>query len=209
MEKTKLDIINSATELFKKYGLRSVSIDDVCKELRISKKTFYNFFKQKEELIIQVLENLHEQSKKKTKEPWLYEKDKNIIDVLMEHDKEFRNSSEKDKKHFIMFYDLEKYYPAIFRKYIEAMKKQHLTMVNRLIKHGLSEKVFREDMDVELMSEYLSAQFEAAREFFGKKNRNNYSQIFSFFRDIIVRILVNERGMEYYLKNYYNNNSTE
>lgn len=48
---TRKRIIKVASELFLKYGLRSVTIDDICNELRISKKTFYVHFKQKEELI--------------------------------------------------------------------------------------------------------------------------------------------------------------
>jgi len=52
---TRKRIIKVASELFLKYGLRSVTIDDICNELRISKKTFYVHFKQKEELIESLL----------------------------------------------------------------------------------------------------------------------------------------------------------
>ncbi|MDR0812125.1 MAG: TetR/AcrR family transcriptional regulator, partial [Paludibacter sp.] len=42
-------ILNTSTAMFCEYGLKRVSIDDICNELRISKKTFYSIFKQKEE----------------------------------------------------------------------------------------------------------------------------------------------------------------
>ncbi len=48
-------ILKTASDLFLKYGLRSVSIDDICNELHISKKTFYAHFKQKEELVESLL----------------------------------------------------------------------------------------------------------------------------------------------------------
>ena len=47
----KNEILKTAGELFFKYGLRSVSIDDICNEMHISKKTFYVHFKQKDELV--------------------------------------------------------------------------------------------------------------------------------------------------------------
>ena len=45
MNKQKKDILKTASGLFSKYGLKSVSIDDICSGLGISKKTFYNYFK--------------------------------------------------------------------------------------------------------------------------------------------------------------------
>ncbi len=52
----KEQITATAKELFLQYGIRSVSVDDICKELRMSKKTFYQYFGQKEELINHLLE---------------------------------------------------------------------------------------------------------------------------------------------------------
>ncbi|MBO8440564.1 MAG: helix-turn-helix transcriptional regulator [bacterium] len=48
MDELKYKIIDKAKELFLKYGLRSVTIDDICRDLRISKKTFYSVLKGKE-----------------------------------------------------------------------------------------------------------------------------------------------------------------
>lgn len=44
-------IIKRAAELFKDYGIRSVSLDDLCSSIRISKKTFYVYFVSKDMLI--------------------------------------------------------------------------------------------------------------------------------------------------------------
>ena len=52
----KTDIIKTAGELFFRLGIRSVSIDDICHELGMSKKTFYVYFASKEELIEQTLQ---------------------------------------------------------------------------------------------------------------------------------------------------------
>ena len=49
------DILKTSTRLFFKFGLRSVSIEDICNELRISKKNFYTCFSQQEALIEDIL----------------------------------------------------------------------------------------------------------------------------------------------------------
>ncbi len=202
MEKMKLDIINTATTLFKKYGLRSISIDDVCKELRISKKTFYNYFKQKEELIEEVLQNIHEQSKKTTKLPWVYDEGKNIIDIVMDSEKDMMSSSEKGKKHFIMLYDLEKYYPNVFKKHMDIMSDNNQEVMKNFIKQGLLEKLFREDLNIDLMSKYITAQFQTMRGLIKNQKKSDLHELFCFFRDITIRILVNEKGMQYYVEKY-------
>ena len=59
MDEQRNKIIDLALERFKQYGIRSVSIDDLCHELGMSKKTFYVYFKQKDELVQDVLRSMH------------------------------------------------------------------------------------------------------------------------------------------------------
>jgi AcrR family transcriptional regulator len=205
MEKLKQDITDAAAALFKKCGLRSVSIDDVCKELRISKKTFYNYFKQKDELIEQVLLCMHELKKTKTKYPWVYDSSKNIIDILMEFDKTIKNNAENEKKHWSMIFDLEKYYPKIFQQREEAMKAHNLEIIKILINKGLEEGIFRKDMDIELTAMFLASQFRTMMELIMHDDRKmNYGKMLGFISDVVIRILANEKGMVYYLEKYYN-----
>ena len=55
-EDQKIHIIKTAGEMFFRLGIRSVSVDDICRELGISKKTFYVYFESKDELIEQLLD---------------------------------------------------------------------------------------------------------------------------------------------------------
>ena len=56
MENQKQQIIKTAGEMFFRLGIRSVSIDDICRELGMSKKTFYVYFAGKDELVAQLLQ---------------------------------------------------------------------------------------------------------------------------------------------------------
>ena len=48
---TKDRIVKGAEELFFKYGIKSVTMDDIAKHLAVSKKTIYQFFEDKNELV--------------------------------------------------------------------------------------------------------------------------------------------------------------
>ena len=58
------NILKTGAKRFLKYGLRSVSIDDICADLRISKKTFYTYFSQKEALVEAVLQDMDQKKRK-------------------------------------------------------------------------------------------------------------------------------------------------
>ena len=79
MEKKKKHILEKTAELYLKYGIRSVTMEDVSREVGISKKTLYQYFKDKEDLVNQTIDNLIYQNH--------YEKAKkesdNAIDALL------------------------------------------------------------------------------------------------------------------------------
>ena len=47
----KIQIINTANSLFMKYGIRRVSVEELCREAGVSKMTFYKYFKNKKDLV--------------------------------------------------------------------------------------------------------------------------------------------------------------
>ena len=77
---TKEKILNGAVGLFMKYGLRSISMDDLARHLSVSKKTLYQHFADKEDLITIVL-SAHIESNRKQYEA-IAENSANAIDDL-------------------------------------------------------------------------------------------------------------------------------
>ena len=49
------ELLENISELFLKYGLRSTSMDDICSHLKISKKTLYQYFSNKDDLVEQIM----------------------------------------------------------------------------------------------------------------------------------------------------------
>lgn len=67
-DKNKQKIISAAKNLFWKYGFRKVSVDEICKEAKLSKMTFYKFFPNKIELAKKIFEDLVEDGLKQYNE---------------------------------------------------------------------------------------------------------------------------------------------
>ncbi|MHC4663288.1 MAG: TetR/AcrR family transcriptional regulator [Planctomycetota bacterium] len=58
IEKTRLKILGAAERLFVRYGFQKTTIGDICHEGRISRQTFYRYFPDKEELLINYIMQL-------------------------------------------------------------------------------------------------------------------------------------------------------
>ena len=193
MDSQAIQIIHTATRLFEQFGIRSVSIDNVCNELRISKKTFYVHFSQKEDLVASVLdyqENVvHEKFSKLLK-------DKNAIESLIIIIKEIKKSVETESQS--MCFDLLKYYPKIYEKHelkkLEAMKIGFEMNLHQ----GISEGYYRSDLDVELTSLFHSIQMKKTFEIMEQSPKKyTKKRLVEFFIDLIVHFIANEKGLKY------------
>ncbi|MFA6581899.1 MAG: TetR/AcrR family transcriptional regulator, partial [Paludibacter sp.] len=146
-------IINTAGRLFDQFGIRSVSIDNVCNELHISKKTFYTYFPQKEDLVDAVLSNQKKSNNEKYEKMF---KNKNAIDSLILIIKEIKKNAECESQ--TMIYDLEKYYPKVFEKHMAQNSEVIRLGFQQNLKQGIEEGYYRDDLDVELISLFHSIQ---------------------------------------------------
>ena len=189
--------IETATELFAKYGIRSISIDDICNEIHISKKTFYLYFKQKDELIKEVLHRIRSKKFKKVEQKIQTIANFNIIDEILFHNIDFVRTHQDKLRSFT--YDLEKYYPDLMNEYRQTISDAYTQMCYIATKKGVKDGLFREDIDINTVSVFISAQIQKTYTFLQSNTKLQAGQIIDFLSDICVRALVNEKGLKYYL----------
>ncbi|MFB6342997.1 TetR/AcrR family transcriptional regulator [Saccharicrinis sp. FJH62] len=147
------NILDKVKDLFMRYGIKSVTMDDVSRELGISKKTLYQYVSNKEDLVEKVLEYLHGQIDKRDK--MCDTRDKNAIEILM---------MVSDKVSYMMKnqnpsmqYDLKKYYPEIFRKFYEIQREEIYKSIISNINKGKIEELYRDEVNPVLVAKlYLS-----------------------------------------------------
>lgn len=186
-------ILKTAGELFFKFGIRSVSIDDICAELHISKKTFYTVFKQKEELIVELLDAM--QQKKEKGYHLVMAQDGNVMDMLMTNFKRLRGNSMD--KHLAFVYDLEKFYPELWYERQKMMRDLDRTQTMHMLQKGIDQGMYRKDLDVEATAILFTHLVEQV---FKDLTMMSVSQRVDYALDMLVRMVCSEEGMAYYLK---------
>ena len=202
MESQQEMIVSTACRLFEQFGIRSVSIDNVCTELRISKKTFYTYFPQKEDLVDAVLNYQRDINYEKFGKMF---RNKNAIDSLILIIKEIRKNGEHESQAFC--YDLEKYYPKIHEKFEQKKREEIRTGFELNLRQGINEGYYRNDLDVELISFFHSIQIKNTFEFMSQDSKKyTKKRLIDFFIDLMIHLIANEKGLKYMEENY---NKTE
>ncbi|NLF43134.1 MAG: TetR/AcrR family transcriptional regulator, partial [Bacteroidales bacterium] len=145
------DLIKRISELYMKYGIRSVTMDDLARELAISKKTLYQHFKDKEEVVEKVMDYHDEQQHKHIESFFDPRNDSyNAIDQLIELSR-FLARHLSDVNHSLT-YDLQKYYPAIWQKTTQT-KRDYIS--RNLIKNmeiGIQQGIYSSDLNIEIIA---------------------------------------------------------
>ena len=180
---------------FIRYGINSVSIEDLCNQSGISKKTFYLNYANKVELIRSVLDLLHNEKCATVEKKRHLMESMNVIDFIASFASTFVTSKEKISS--ILIYDLEKYYPDILHEYKKKGDLFFEESLERYITRGISEGLFREDMDIKNTVEYIKCTIPSIKQM--KESSNKTAEEFNMFViDLYLRILASGRGLIYY-----------
>jgi len=141
----KCPILTKATEMFLSLGFKSVTMDDIASEMGISKKTIYQRFSTKPELVKQATLELFESISCEIDSIRALKKDP--IEELFEIKKIISNHLKNESASSI--YQLQKYYPKI---HATLKKKQFEKMDDCLIKNlneGIKLELYRNEINVE------------------------------------------------------------
>jgi AcrR family transcriptional regulator len=152
MDEKKLSIIKKGLELFSLYGIRSVTMDDLAREISVSKKTLYQFFNNKSELVKEVMEfTAQEILDQLESEPG---DETNAIEEFFYHRRElFKKLS---RQNTTVTFDLKKYYPDVFNKVKEIRRKVLSEVYIRNLKKGISQEVYRPDLDINFLASLMT-----------------------------------------------------
>jgi TetR/AcrR family transcriptional regulator, cholesterol catabolism regulator len=143
-------ILEKATDLFMRYGIRSITMDEIATQLGISKKTIYQFFTDKDAMVEAVVSDETRRNEdeclnlSKTAENAVHE-----IFLAMDNMEEMLKGMNPQ-----IIHDLEKHHPAAFKK-LKQYKYQFLySVIKQNLERGLKEEVYRSDLNVELTTRH-------------------------------------------------------
>lgn len=150
MTPTKTEIIEKVWKLFHQYGIKSITMDDVSHELAISKKTLYELFSDKWNLVDQVVDRGIE-----TQRRLISEAKKDSPNAIHEVFSVFKVYLQMVKERFPSFeYDLKKYYPDIAARLNKIKRKEIIENTLSNLQRGKDEGLYREDLDAEIISRF-------------------------------------------------------
>lgn len=147
---TKQRIQKTAHDLVMQYSIRSVSMDDIAASLGMSKKTIYQYFKDKDELVESVVEDVihtnqcicnqdKEKADNAVHELFL------VMEMMVEMFKTMNPS---------ILFDMQKYHPAAFKKFQTHRNEYLYNMCKQNLERGIREELFRPEINVDTMARY-------------------------------------------------------
>ena len=189
----KKSIVITSTELFLTLGFKSVTMDDIAEEMKISKKTIYTFFENKEALVQSVVFSMY--SYITTNLTQIREEAKNPISELYEV-KMFIMHQLKGEKTSPQ-HQLRKYYPNIHK---ELQKKQFDFMtksVKKSLTKGVEMKLFRPSIDIDFISRmYFNGMVGIKNVDMFPIEKYSPEQLMENYLDYHLRAIVTKDGMK-------------
>lgn len=190
-------ILSESLRLFKKNGIRSVSMDDVAKELGMSKKTIYQYVDNKQDLVEMVLNYMLDKENAVCIDGDITKM--NAIDILLAVS---RNVSQQMKDlNPINAFELQKYYPSIFREFVIRKRDHVFEQVKRNFVQGIEEGIYRNDLDVDLVARlYIQKLVDVHDPEFLSSVNFGFEKVFQVMFDNHIRGIANTEGLAYYEK---------
>lgn len=149
-------IMETALRMFRMYGIKSVTMFDISKESGVSKKTVYEHFEDKEELVLEGM--MFVLNSHKTHFHDFHQKSANAIEELIS-ELEYMELMGKTINP-VMLYEVQKYHPAIWQQ-IEVFKKDCvLPGIIENLKRGIEEGLYRTDLNLNIISRMRQLQME-------------------------------------------------
>ena len=147
---TKQRIKQAAHNLVMQYGIRSVSMDDIAAHLGMSKKTIYQYFKDKDELVEAVVDDIidtnqcvcnadREKADNAVHEIFL------VMDMMVEMFKTMNPS---------ILFDMQKYHPAAFVKFQKHRNDYLYNICRQNLERGIVEELYRPEINIDIMARY-------------------------------------------------------
>ncbi|MDD4822315.1 MAG: TetR/AcrR family transcriptional regulator [Bacteroidales bacterium] len=146
-------IIQTALVLFGKYGIKSITMDEIACGLGISKRTLYETFKDKESILMECY--LY---KKKLRNDYALEvmkESENVLDVILKVQKKQLEDLLNVNQRF--FDDLFKYYPRV-EQMIKEDQVEHQKEARAFFEKGVGQGIFRNDLDFDIISMLITEQ---------------------------------------------------
>lgn len=194
MSEKELEILDKSAEVFLRYGVKAVTMDDLARELSISKKTIYKYFEDKKALVRAVVRRKIDNDILLSSET--LDKSENAIDELIQISKSIQEQF--GSLHTSVFFDLKKYHKDAW-DIMENHKKDFVKgQITQNIERGIKEGIYRENIDAQIIAMVYITTFDSVFDEINNTNPDkSVSEVFIEIIRFLIRGLANDKGINY------------
>lgn len=149
---TKEKVLKKASSMFQPLGIKYVTMDSLASAVGISKRTIYELFEDKDDLVIQSLGYMLQEDNKR-----LLKIIEETDDVVQAFFKILKEQEERRKEFSEVFVEeIKRYFSTVSSKFFsckEDLKKFSASYV--LLERGIKQKIFNSDLKIELVDTFI------------------------------------------------------
>ncbi len=199
MENIICQLLQPICKLFMRNGIKSMTMDDIARSMGMSKKTLYKSFKDKGDLVYQVLENHLEEDK--TALDKICSSGLNAIDEMFEITK---HVGEQIKDiHPSIHFDLEKYYPEAWQVFNDYKFNYIYSSVKANLEKGIKENLYRENLNASIVAKIHISRIDIM---FDPKvfpvSEYKFGDVVTEMMRYHIRGIASEKGIKYMIKKF-------
>ena len=193
----KLNIVEKANSLFRTFGIRGVTVDDICRECGISKKTIYNYYSDKQSLANEAIKYHYNNLYKEIKS--IINLTGNSIETFFKISSHFRETLNDTTPLFV--HDLKKFHPDLYKNHQDYKEKLFEKSIQKVLKKGKEEGLVRDDINDKIVSKLRIEMIEIGfnQDVF-PLIKYDYRDIQLISFDLFLRGVVTSDGLKMYEK---------
>ncbi len=205
-DEQQVKILKKVEELFFRFGIKSLTMDDVARELGISKKTLYQFVESKDDLVLKVMLRHIEEDCEKAKS--LNSIATDAIDEIMKVVEYNAVDIGKIKSNIV--FELKRFYPSAWEKMEEYnFGFMHKVVLDNL-RWGVRDGLYRHDFDSEIVARmHVASVLTAFDDRIFPQPKFNLEKIFKEYMLHYLHGILSEKGKKVLLKKYSPENATK
>jgi len=145
-------IVSGAAELFRTYGIRAVTMDAIAAHLGMSKRTIYERFHDKDELLFSVMSEMIRKQKEMLET--ILSSSSNVMEAIFTMLR--INREHMAAMNPLIGYDLRKYHDAVLKRIKATCDNPDYEGARKMLRSGIEQGVFRPEIDIEIISRAVS-----------------------------------------------------
>ena len=189
----KEDIVKRALNDFMQYGFKTFTMDDLANKMGMSKKTLYEYFPSKQDLVDACLDYALEMSC--TNVTTFVQGEGSVIENVYRNQKKVQEVFNINSDRPI--WELQKYYPKTYERMKSEFAKTDALFIDKLLEKGWQEGLFRKDINVNFYKVFYTSvqRLRSITHTFPERKFPFWETIYTIL-EYFFRILVNEKGLK-------------